>query len=200
MFKQVFPTGTKILYFDLETTGLHKFFNGVVQIAGIIEVDNVVCDQFNYLVKPFPDDEIDPKALEIQGLKDEDFKQYIPPRAVHESLKKVLSKYVDPFKKGKTVRDKFFPAGFNVRFDLDFLNEWFKKCGDKFFGSWQNWRMIDPVHELCKSCLYGDIDFENYKLETVAKEMNIEIKAHDAMSDIQATRKIIRRLCFGFDE
>jgi exonuclease I len=40
----------------------------------------------------------------------------------------------------------------------------------------------------------GEITLQNYKLETVAGHFGIELKAHDALSDVKATREIIRKV------
>ena len=62
----------KNLFLDLETTGVEYLKNGVLQIAGIIEIDNQVVEKFDYRVKPFPQDEITQEAFEIHGLDPKD--------------------------------------------------------------------------------------------------------------------------------
>jgi len=37
----------------------------------------------------------------------------------------------------------------------------------------------------------GKLKLENYRLETSAKHYGIKINAHDALSDIEATRELI---------
>lgn len=191
LFKEPFPQGRKILYFDVETTGLNAVENGIIQLAGIVEIDGKVQEEFNFNIKTFPDDKIEDKALEVHGNTRDDIASFPEPLVVYHKLTAILMKYVYRYKKNKTFADKFYPAGYRVLFDIDFLNEWFVKCGDKYFGSWQNWHSIDALQKLYEMELKGLITLPNYKLDTVCKHFGIEINAHDALSDIRATRELI---------
>ena len=42
----------KNLWIDLETTGLDVKKHGVVQIAGIVEIDGEIQESFNFFTKP----------------------------------------------------------------------------------------------------------------------------------------------------
>src|SRR4030067_3621081 len=95
----------------------------------------------NLHIAPFHPDLVEPSALAINGHSVETIKSFEPPLAAHRRLVKSLSTYVDQF----DPTDKFFIAGYNVRFDLDFLANWFKKCNDHFLGSFINWIQIDPL-------------------------------------------------------
>lgn len=70
----------------------------------------------------------------------------------------------------------------------------FKKCGDKYFGSWVDYHKFDVATLIQFLHLKGALTLENYKLVTVAGAMGIEFKAHDAQADIQTTRKICYKL------
>ncbi|MFA5262063.1 MAG: 3'-5' exonuclease, partial [Candidatus Omnitrophota bacterium] len=89
---------------------------------------------------------------------------------------------------------KFYPAGFNCRFDLEFFNNFFLKNGDKYFGSWMNWRMLDPRPILLFLNYMGKIYLPKYNLEEACKYFGIPLQSHDANSDIEATRVLIHRL------
>src|SRR4030066_371973 len=71
------------------------------------------------------------------------------------------------------------------------LANWFKKCNDHFLGSFINWIKIDPLPFLHHMHFTGKLNLPNYKLATVCKHYNIPLTAHDAMSDIEATRTLI---------
>ena len=62
----------KRAYIDLETTGLWSYKHGVTQIAVIIEMDGHIVDQADIRCRPFPQDAIDPRALEVQGRSEAD--------------------------------------------------------------------------------------------------------------------------------
>ena len=40
----------KRLYLDLETTGIYHKCNGIIQLAGIMEIDGNITDKFNWKV------------------------------------------------------------------------------------------------------------------------------------------------------
>jgi len=180
----------KILWFDTETTGLNPDKNGIVQLSGIIEIDGCIVDDFNYKMRPFDGDEISQEALNIHGYSKDEIKSFEDPYSIRIELISKLSKYCDKFNKN----DKYYPAGYNGKFDVDFLSSWFKKCGDNYLGSWLNWRTIDPLPIINIMALKGKIVLQNHKLETVCNHFGIELKAHDAMSDIKATRELFLKL------
>ena len=181
----------KHFIFDLETTGLDPKKNGIIQIAGIIVIDGVVKHKFDMRCKPFPDQELDPVALQITNTTKEQIETYKDPRVVFKALITILSKYVNRYKKG----DKFTVMGYNCSFDTSFMREFFLRNNDKYYGSWFNSYDVIDVHKLFTGLRgtrkFPDLEkLDNMKLETVAKHYNIDIKAHDALSDIYATEKL----------
>ena len=178
---------SKILWFDTETTGLSDK-STIIQIAGIIEIDGEVKKTFNLRCRPFADSEMSDKAFEITGLLKEDVLEYPDPKEVHDQLLKIFARFIGKFDK----TDKFIVAGHNVGFDVDQLTRWFQKCGDKYLGSWINYRKQLDTLGLFRAMQIADVmpELENAKLETIAKFMGIEFDAHDAMADIEATRYI----------
>lgn len=182
----------KLFYFDLETTGVKFWKNGIHQISGAIEIDGVIKEEFNYLVKPFEKAIIEQEAMTIGKVTAEQISLYPPMDKVYKELNSMLSKYVDKFSKN----DKFFTVGYNnASFDNQFLRAWFVQNGDKYFGSWFWSCPIDVMvlagqHLMDKRHLMVD-----FKLMTVAKELGIEIdekKLHEASYDIYLTREIYK--------
>lgn len=181
----------KILYFDVETTGLDPRVHDIHQLAMIIKVDGKEVAREDLKVKPFNLEAAEKRALEVSGVTKEEIAKYPDPKEVYKKVISVWSKHVDRYDKA----DKFYPAGYNVKFDLEFLAQFFTKCGDKYgIGVWQNWRYIDPLPLLYIKDLKGELSLANYKLENVCNNYGIEIKAHDALSDIEATIKLINML------
>ena len=180
----------KILWFDTETTGLDPVQNGIIQLAGMVEIDGKIVDEFDFKMKPFEKDRIDLDALTVHGYSLDKIKNFEQPMEIWARLVQLLSKHCNKFDKS----DKLFPAGYNCKFDIDFIAQWFLKCGDKYLGSWINWRAIDPLPVINILSLEGKIDLPNHKLETVCAHFGIEIKAHDALSDIKATREVFLKV------
>ena len=183
----------KILWFDTETTGTNPEKHDIIQIAMIIEIGDEIVDQQKYSVQPFNWDTIQPDALKVSGHTIDDLKGFMKPMELYPIIQKLLCKYVNKFDK----QDKFYPAGYRVDFDLNFLNQFFIKCGDKYFGSFVNWKRLDPLPMMHLLDFCDEISLPNYKLETVCTHFNIPIQAHDALSDILATRELFYELMGG---
>jgi DNA polymerase-3 subunit epsilon len=183
----------KILYLDTETTGLDPIKHDIVQVAGIIEINGEVKEEFEFKVQPSTYASIDEAALRVHGFSLEQIKGFEPPRTVHQKLTEIFGKYVSKFNPS----DKFTPAGHNAKFDVDFMRQFFLKCGDQYFGSWCNYRTIDLLAVMSFLSYAEAVSLENQKLETIAKYFGVEFKAHDALEDIRATREILKRLVAG---
>ena len=188
----------KRLYIDIETSGLNAYRNGIIQIAGIIEVDGEEKESFDFNMNVFEGDLIEDKALEINNITREQIAEFEDPKIVYSKLIALMKKYVDRYDK----KDKFVFVAYNASFDNDFIRHWFKKNSDKYFGAWF-WNPYIDVMTIAHHVL-GDLrpEMENFKLDTVAKAFNIEInkdELHDALYDISLTRKIYRQLLSGKD-
>ena len=183
---------SKLLYLDIETTGIHPLFNGIVELAVIIEIDGKIAESHHWKIKPFESDRISASALEIIGVTIDEINTYEDPNKVYWKLIKILEKYVNKFDKDKA--NKFYPIGYNVQFDLDFLKEFFVKNGDKYIGSWFTWKKLDVLQLLYWMHYKNEIALDSYKLDAVCKHFGIELIAHNAMNDIIATRELFKKL------
>ena len=182
-----------ILYIDLETTGLNAQKNGVWQIAGAIEIGGEIKDEFDFKCQTVKGDVIDDKALKVGGITREQLMSFEDPFDTYRKLVKVFERHVNKF----NFHERFYIGGYNVHFDVDFISNWFKKfCNDKYgFGSWTNWRKIDPISILHWLAWTGQIRLDNYKLQTVCDAFGVKLTdAHDAKADIRATIELIQRI------
>ena len=180
----------KVFYFDTETTGLDNRKHDIIQLAYLIEIDNEIVDEGNYFIKPRDFGVIDEEALKVNNLTIAQLKEFPSSATVYRQLHNKLNRYVDKYNK----KDKFSPAGYNVGFDTGMLKSFFIKNGDNYYGSFFNYHIIDPINFLYLLEYKGILKLENYKLGTVCKYFDIKIKAHDALSDIKATRELIKKL------
>ncbi len=179
---------SKIIYLDTETTGLDKDKNDIIQVAGIVEIDGVEKERFNLKCQPFDWNNVSQEALDIQGRTIEDLKAYPKPQDTYKEFIKILSRYINKFDKN----DKFYLAGQNVKFDLEFLHSWAKKNGDIYLCSYFYWYVLDLL--VLASCFraWGFIYTETLKLCAICPVLGVKIEnAHDAMADIEATK-----ICF----
>lgn len=123
----------KLLFFDLETTGTNPARHGIHQISGIVEIDGVEQERFDFKVRPNPKAEILDEALAVGGVTREEIDAYPPMEEVYCKLVALLSRYVNKYNK----TDKFFLVGYNnASFDNQFLRGFFLQNGDNYFGSW----------------------------------------------------------------
>ena len=178
----------KLLYLDLETSGLYPNVHGITQISGEVEIDGVTKEKFNFRCKPFPEQKIDDKALEVTGTTREALETHEESFVVFQKFKRMLSKYVSCFNK----KDKFYMVGYNSHsFDSAFLRRLFSLCGERYYGSYF-WSagfdvMLLAAHKLAEE----RPNMPDFKLVTVAKQLGVEVdvnRLHDAEYDIEITK------------
>ena len=184
----------KLLFFDLENTGIKYWRNGVHQISGEIVIDGVTKESFYFTVCPHPQCEIEEEALRICNVSKEQIQAYPPMREVYVKFVNMLSKYVDKFDK----KDKFFLVGYNnASFDNHFLKAFFVQNGDNYFYSWFWVNSIDVMVLSTQHLMRKRHEMTDFKQETVARALGIQIdsaKLHDASYDIQLTKEIYNRI------
>ena len=181
----------KLCFIDVETTGLNPKRNGIIQIAGIIDIDDTQVLDFNFYVKPFSSDIIDKKSLEINKISLKRIRTFHKPQEIYNKLIHIFTQYIDKYDKS----DKFIFAGYNANFDFQFLNEFFKKNNDQYFFSW----FFSPPLDIMNLALFDLKNnlhrIKNFQLETVLKYYNINPGvSHNAFEDIKATYKLYREI------
>jgi len=176
----------KLLFIDTETTGLDSDKNDIIQVAGIIEINKEVKEEFNFNVQPKNWDTIEESALKVNKITLEEMKLFPTLDDTHSKLIKVFEKYINRYDKN----DKFTVIGQNISFDTKFLRSFFKNCNDKYFGSFINFKEIDLMTLTWWLNSIGLIDVANLKLEDTAKSLGFTYDAHNALEDVRMTRKV----------
>lgn len=200
----------KLLFLDLETTGVDPLRHGVYQIAchyaTVIRhptthwaMDIEIQGSFNSYIRPFMEDEIDPDAISKGVVSVEDFASFPDPLDVHTQFTEWMSQYVDKYDK----RDKFSLINYWGHFDASFLRQFFANCGDKYYGSWF-WSAPIDIASIVHSHLIhgGDETFawpSDFKLATVAAVFGVlpEGELHDARTDVTLLANLYKRLKKG---
>ncbi|TCD47261.1 3'-5' exonuclease [Chlorobium sp. N1] len=181
----------KVLWFDLETTGTNPDIHGIIQFAGLAEIDGLVAESFEIRMQPHNGAVIEDEALEVSGTSREDLATFTPHEEAFRQIDAFLSRHVSRYDRD----DKFYPAGYNVRFDMDFLGRMFRRYDQYGLGSFINWRSIDPQPLLNLMEYMGVVSLPNHRLQTVCDHFGIKLdNAHDALADITATRALMHRL------
>lgn len=192
----------KLFFFDLETTGVKFWKNGIHQIAGAIRIDGEIKETFDFKVKPFERAEIEEEALKVAGVTKEQVLNYPSMEVVFAQISATLSNYVDKFSK----TDKFHLVGYNnAAFDNPFFRAFFvqnaatekERQYGNYFGSWF-WSDSLDVMVLASNKLRSErhklVDF---KQSTVAKYLGIQVdesRLHDAQYDIDICMQIFDKV------
>lgn len=176
----------KVLWADTETTGVNAFKNGVIQIAGMVEIDGDIKESFNFQAAPFENDVIDDKALEVNRTTVSEIRKYPKPEITYGQLVTIMGKYVNKFNK----KDKFILAGYNTQFDAEMMRMFFKKNGDNYFYSYVFGGKIDVMANIMTYCHISNTAMVDHKLATACGHFGISAEFHDALDDIKATRQL----------
>ena len=176
----------KVFWMDVETTGLFASKHAIVQFAYLIEINGKVVNKDVIFASPGKK-EISEKALEVTGFTRKEMLEWPSQNDLYMRLKRTLNKYIDPYDK----EDKFFIGGYNVNFDIDFFRKLFKDHDDNYFGSYFHFSTIDPskVGAFMEWIDLAPAHSIDYKLSTLCKTWGYDLEdAHDALSDVEATR------------
>lgn len=180
------------LFYATKTTGVDHRKHSIIQLAGMIEKDEIVVDRFNYLIKPHPKALIDKEALNVNKKTIGEIMQYPDMEVVLKQFKLKLGEYVNRFDK----RDKMMLVGFNNNaFDNYFLRKMFELCGDQFFNSWFYGNTLDVSVLASQYLLDRRPGMPSFKLKRVALELGLNVdedKMHDALYDVEITREVYR--------
>ncbi len=180
----------KILWLDTETTGLNPLVHGLREVGFIIEIDGVEEERGNLFINPFTYEravEVDDYALSISNKTIEEIKTYDRSSFCFKEFIKLMIKYINVNDKD----DVFVIAGYNVGFDVGFIKEWFKDMDlGNDYKTLFHYKSLDVFPLVITLKHLRLIDTENDRLETICKYFNIPLDAHNALSDIEATKKL----------
>lgn len=152
----------RFLIMDIETTGLNPDEDKIIEI-GIIKCTGGEFLKKDYLIKG--DFSIPENINNLTGISDELVR--LEGRKIDEVLMEVA-----------TFIEEYIIVGYNVEFDIKFLNKALKECGIKIIKN----KRVDLINCVKREKLFLD----NYKLQTVLKEYGInKIVPHRALEDCE---------------
>jgi DNA polymerase-3 subunit epsilon len=198
----------KIIFIDVETTGVNPERNGLTQLSGCVQIGDEVKESFDFFLRPFPQDEIEIAALEVTGFDRRQFllpdhpdyiavdgQNFEDPRDIYDRMAAILGKYVNQYDK----TDKFQFVGYNAHsFDMPFMRRFWEKNGNRFFGSWFWYPCLDVMLVWAQILQPVRAELSNFKLATVAKHCGIKVddtRLHDSQYDIELTRELWLAAC-----
>ena len=181
----------KFLYLDTETTGVNPKEDSIFQIS-CIYIDTEALsngpEEYDFKLAPYKNKGLSPMAKEKTGMTDEEINSYPPQDLVFEEFREKICAKVNSRDRG----DKMFLLGYNISFDDSFLREWFSFNGDRYYGSYFWNPCIDAMPLAGLRLMAARPFMPNFQLSTVYKALtgkDLE-GAHDAMSDVRATKEI----------
>ncbi len=148
-----------ILFLDIETNGLSEIDNDIIEI-GALKINGNEIKTFQSLIKN--DEKMPIEIIKLTGITDEDLKS-------GDNLKNVLIKFLE-FIDGTII------VGYNINFDIKFLNKKLEKEG---LSSIHN-----KIYDLMDFVKKDNQFLEDYKLQTALLGYGIEKKIpHRALED-----------------
>jgi DNA polymerase-3 subunit epsilon len=163
--KETKPMLEKIMFIDVETTGTDYRKNAMIQLAGIITIDGIEQESFDFKIKPFENKEIVDEALVVTGTTREILNTYEEPIIIFKKLTDILNRYIDKFNR----EDKFHLVGYNCELDDDFLRQFFLDNKDPYFGSWFYFPPIDVCNLIAYKFRKIRYTIPGFKLMVLAK-------------------------------
>lgn len=160
------PVDGTFVVFDIETTGLSINNDKIIEIGAVKVENGRIIDRFSSFINPHQP--LEPKIIKLTHIDDDTV-------AGAPDDTEVIPKFLD------FIKDSVLVAH-NAPFDTGFMRRWCKLHGISFdFG------FIDTV-EFSKAVLP---DLENYKLETVCEELDVDLRNHHrAVNDAEATAEL----------
>lgn len=182
-----------ILFLDLETTGLNKDENEVIQLAALVVVNGEIKEELSFFFKPEHPENTYQKALEITGLTMETIMAYNDdPRVALRTIDQTLKKWAP-------INEDWAIAGQNVKFDMEFFELWWNKnqgAGSKLYRKTFKFVSLDLINLAFAFHIAGVFTFKNFKLSTILEtlDMVFEGESHNALNDIRMTYKAYFKL------
>jgi DNA polymerase III subunit epsilon len=189
-------TMSKLIFFDLETSGRNPKKAAIIQFGAVITGLGRPQLELNLKMRPHEDAEVNEEALMVSGVLPGDFDHppYIDYREGKRQIESALDKCVNRYDK----TDKLFTIGYNIHsFDIPFLRALFERCGDRYFGSWF-WHPSIDLMLLSAFVLRNERHkMPNFKLGTVCRRFGIvvdEEQQHDALYDVKLCMELWRAI------
>lgn len=156
----------KILFIDIETTGLNSEVDRITELSAIVRVDGRIKARYT--------------------------KKNITQYEFYRTFVQFLDNHVDKFDK----QDKFLFAGYNSGFDMDFIRTLFKRNNNDFYGSYFWNPYYDIMQVALHKLRNKRHRLENFKLSTVARFLGIPVREsqlHNAEYDCTLAKDVYNK-------
>ncbi len=158
------------IVFDLETTGLNKYTEGITEIGAVKIKDGKIVDRYSTFVNP--EKPIPEKIISLTGISNEMV-------ADADTIDKILPEFLEFCHGGVLVAQ-------NAKFDTGFIKVACKRCNSEY-----NFPVIDTL--ILARCLHPELP--NHKLDTLTKHYNVAlVNHHRAVDDAEATAEVFIKM------
>ncbi len=184
------------LYFfcDVETGGFDKIRNALLSLCFIVtDKEYNIKDEFEIEICPYETDQINHKALEVNGFTLDQVLTFTKPK---EAAEKIIE-FVHKFKRDDLKKHKFIYHA-NPKFDWNFLEHFLRKGEDQLH--YELWKVLDDTNTESTMSMAKEIIKKGrtkYNLKDLAKFLEIEFNEdehHTARFDTHVCMQIHRKL------
>lgn len=168
--KDIFKSDYVVL--DVETTGLDHYNCDIIQISILTYANHKLVDKYVSYVRPVYD-ELTPKITRLTGIKQSDLDDAPTFKEIANSIYNLINNQLI--------------IAHNAKFDMNFICESFKRYD---FDKNVELTAFDTLRA-ARKYIKG---LPNYKLETLKKHFNIDVKSHDAYNDCLVTQKVYEHI------
>lgn len=188
----------RFLWFDTETTGVDTGDSAIFEIAMIlVDGGKIICER-DFCMNPLNGDGnivYHEDAGKIHGVPEEEIRGYPPESEQVEKIVRFLSEAREMWRTDGSRSEKLVPAGYNVCFDIRFLRAMLERHGYKY-GDYFSSLTADVFDQVKRAGEMRVLPWlRDRKLGTVADHLGVPLeKAHNALSDIRATRMVAAAL------
>lgn len=174
---KIMKDAKRVIAFDCETSGLKAQDERILELGYVLYEDGE--EKAGKVIRFKPDKSIAPEASKVNGIYEKDLVNEKPFKEYAKELREIFT-------------DDTVYLGYNVNFDIDFLNEEFKRNGEKEFNK-KKLVIIDPYEIWRNKNLKQKLEHA-YQTFVGGKFDN----AHSALPDIYATIKVLGAMVTRF--
>lgn len=175
--KETLAKRDTLIVFDLETTGLSRVNDRIIQIAAIrygIDKNMNLKEQCIYHQYVNPGTPISDEITKLTGITNE----LLRDKPTEDEI----------FMEVQDFFEDDIVAGYNIgTFDVKFMQEYYGRQGALYSPI----GIVDCI-TMARNLLTKDVDVENYKLKTVGDYYGLQFNAHSALEDARTTGKLLQ--------
>jgi DNA polymerase-3 subunit epsilon len=181
----------KIVFFDVETTGVDIENSAIIQIGAILDIDGEEVDNIDIKIRPHDGASVSQEALNVTGITMEDLLENPERISPKEAYRKFLN--FCGFPPQVYANNRILASGYNAMgFDMPMFINLGRRAGDQYSYAKFHWPVIDVAAIAAGHLAKSRHTMKNFKLMTVAERLGISTdgQAHDALFDVRVTRGI----------